>query len=1024
MGHLQYCIDRILSVRTVWASTCNWVLYFRPLCCLALLLIGGELRGQSLVVDFEIMGTKEGLPHENVSCMGLDSFGFLWVGTTGGIARFDGQAFDLVELDQSFSTHSQTRVVSALITDDDGIWIGTMGGLLAHYKLETQKWIYIDLPEISKSKPYKISCLSLVGETMFIGCIDGQVLAVNTADSNIYEYQMSSYPVIQIQSTIDSVWVSTVQQCFRAPTDNLNKVDTLPWGYVAMTRGAKLYKDQNKVKWTGRINGNVVFKEVGGRQFFTTHIHGAHDGFAAFSKDNIYAIDADGDIEEQFPITYNPALSLISTTNCALNTENGILWIGTDIGLIKVVKDRYHFKKYRMAGSPGSPPFSYVRTVHYFQNQLLGGSKFGGAFRLSFPVKQPVQFESINVYGAFGENYGTFNTFLNTKKGDVIAGAVDGLYTYHEDSVFRPLTAFDKLFDGVKPQVWSLLEDRFGRIWVGTLGMGLLIYEPETSQLIRIEKGGSEGLSSNSVWALTKGGDGCIWVGTSNGLDSVSYAETEIKCTPLSQIVEERIDGQEVWHVVPDGEDNLWIGTTDNGLSYFNRKERSIRNYHRADGLLNETVSGLVLQLDEKRLWISTQNGLFALNIERDEFHRLTVDDGLVSNEFNFKAITITETGEVFLGTKAGLMSFDPKVVLNDKTTYPLRISHLRVGNDVVNPHGILTLSPKLRQFSAKFSLLDYSAPEKHTFRYRLKPLEEDWTYTSNRERTATYTNLPPGEYELLVEGSVNEQWHTAGGTGLPVVVPSKLIEETWFRGLLLLLLLLAVTSIVRLRFVQLRDRARIQVKMAELERRMLTAQMSPHFLFNSMNAIQQFVLCNDSRSAQVYLSRFSSLIRMFLEASRNKLISLSDELRLLETYTELERIRFEDRFEVHFDIEQGLALDEIEIPTSLIQPFVENAILHGLAPKQEKGHLLVKMWEEQKVLWVWVDDDGVGRAVAEKNRNGLRHAPQGMKLVSELAKSYSLLDGFPETKIEVIDKTEKDGSTMGTRIVLKIDIC
>lgn len=994
------------------------------------LLASFSAYGQTWSNDLELYNTRDGLPHEHVSCITEDSRGFLWVGTATGLARYDGHEFDVFDIENDRSTHSYSRAISTLLSDETGIWVGTTGGVLAYLNTETQSWRYFDLPENGLYKPYKITCLIADQSTLYVGCFNGDLLELNKEDGLVNVVEIQTDPLTEMQLTNDHLSIGSAAGGWCKMTLDGKHQLNVQKENVALTKGAMASMEVDGIAWTS------VTKDLG-RKFFPQNprqyqqqVLSLTQGFVLIGEDRISLIDAEGEVAEEYPVSTRNISSMPSLIQCAFHSKNGVLWLGTNVGLIKAVRSHFTFEKYRKQPIrssfqvKGALPFNYVRSIYAHGNEIWLGSKLDNVLRTYHEKDGQPTFEVVPIIGANTTVIGsTVNTFLQHSNGDLLAGGVEGVFILGDEG-FRSHRVFNENMEQPNIQVWTLIEDQLGRVWIGTLGNGILVFDPSTSTTTTLVQGGPEGLSSNTVWHLINDPKGCIWAGTNTGLDSIAYSDSQITCTPLNELLDEPMDGREVWHMEPDAMGNLWLGTTDNGLSFFDRKKRTLRNYHKADGLENETIAGMSLQEDGKRLWLSTRNGLFALDIKKQEFTKWTIEDGLLSNEFNFKAHGTAPDGSIYLGTKSGLMSFNPQQVYTDTASYSMEICQLRLGNELVKAKSELTLPPNTRQFSAKFSLLDFAAPKKHQFRYKLLNLEDDWTYTDRFNRLATYTNLAPGTYQLLIEGSVTNKWKTAGSTQLTVDVPSKLVEEIWFRTLLALLILTVVIWVVRMRFTSIKERARLQVKMAELERRMLTAQMSPHFLFNSMNAIQQFVLSNDARSAQIYLSKFSKLIRMFLEASKDKLITLQEELKLLDTYIELERLRFENRFEVSFEIEGSLALEEIEIPNSILQPFVENAIIHGLAPKGKQGLLLIRMWEENRALHVWIDDDGVGRSANSRSSKGPEHTPQGMNLASELARSYSDLDGFPDTKIQIIDKVDEEGRSMGTRIIIKVEIC
>ena len=199
-----------------------------------------------------------------------------------------------------------------------------------------------------------------------------------------------------------------------------------------------------------------------------------------------------------------------------------------------------------------------------------------------------------------------------------------------------------------------------------------------------------------------------------------------------------------------------------------------------------------------------------------------------------------------------------------------------------------------------------------------------------------------------------------------------------------------------------------------------LQAQMNPHFVFNALSAIQNFILNNNAEEATDYLSRFSRLMRLFLESSRNKYIALSEEKVLLDYYIQLEQLRFKDKFTYQISLEEGVSLDT-EIPSLLLQPFVENAINHGLVYKNTNdGFLNVNFKKENNKLICIVEDNGIGRneAAAIKNKSLKPYKSRGTEITEERLRSLELIENT-KIEIEIFDKIDDNLVPQGTKVTI-----
>jgi tetratricopeptide (TPR) repeat protein len=211
----------------------------------------------------------------------------------------------------------------------------------------------------------------------------------------------------------------------------------------------------------------------------------------------------------------------------------------------------------------------------------------------------------------------------------------------------------------------------------------------------------------------------------------------------------------------------------------------------------------------------------------------------------------------------------------------------------------------------------------------------------------------------------------------------------------------------------------KIEAMNAELEKRMLRAQMDPHFIFNSLNSIQHFITINDKRSTLKYLSKFSKLIRQVLESSVNTIVTLEDEIRLLQNYIELEALRLNNKFQYHFFIDPSLDVGYIEVPFLLLQPYVENAIQHGLRNKEKDGTLHIRFMDLGDSVCCEIEDNGIGRVASGALRKE-DHQSYGMSVTSQRLERLNL-NNPEKTHITIEDLYDEWNQPAGTKVMLLI---
>ena len=220
------------------------------------------------------------------------------------------------------------------------------------------------------------------------------------------------------------------------------------------------------------------------------------------------------------------------------------------------------------------------------------------------------------------------------------------------------------------------------------------------------------------------------------------------------------------------------------------------------------------------------------------------------------------------------------------------------------------------------------------------------------------------------------------------------------------------------------RTESALQQKASELEMQALRAQMNPHFIFNSLNSINRFILQNDKFQASEYLTKFSKLVRLILQNSQNILIPLQSELEALELYLELEALRFNNHFDYKINIETDLDTSAVKVPPLIIQPYAENAIWHGLMHKEEKGHLEIEIVQQEEELLCKITDNGIGRkkAMELKSRSASAHKSMGMRITADriaILQQKKQRDSY----FSVNDLVLPDGSVAGTEVLLRIPL-
>ncbi len=343
---------------------------------------------------------------------------------------------------------------------------------------------------------------------------------------------------------------------------------------------------------------------------------------------------------------------------------------------------------------------------------------------------------------------------------------------------------------------------------------------------------------------------------------------------------------------------------------------------------------------------------------------------------------------------------------------------------EAISKTKIISLGHKQNSFSFGFAAINYSSQEKNQHLFMLEGLDDNWRKAGD-EKTAYYYNVPQGNYIFRVKASNgNGVW---AEKSIALVVHAPWWRRWWAYTLLALLVAGLIYVFMQYRVNKIRMKHEIvlqQHKAIELELQALRAQMNPHFIFNCLNSINRYILKNETEAASDYLTKFSRLIRMVMLNSQKNCVTLNEEIDCLEFYIEMERLRVKNSFTYKINCDHQINRNEVMIPPLMLQPFVENAIWHGLMNKKESGKLEIGIERQNGSIFCTIADNGIGRKKAgELNGKSNGHKKSmGIQITANRLKMLNQ-EKNGEIFINIIDLKEENGEDSGTKVVLKIPV-
>ncbi|MBC7862974.1 MAG: histidine kinase, partial [Bacteroidia bacterium] len=462
------------------------------------------------------------------------------------------------------------------------------------------------------------------------------------------------------------------------------------------------------------------------------------------------------------------------------------------------------------------------------------------------------------------------------------------------------------------------------------------------------------------------------------------------------------------------------FGSNAQGIIYEIKKGGAVLHSGFNKVLLNETVVNI--KIAEHYLFILTKNNLFFLDLD---------DAGRVLNKVNVN-VQFTEISDICIYNKklilcsdAGLLFLDFEKNNRPFTAARLIINSFKVNTQKIKYEGPVELKYNENNIEINYSVLSFKTEFKFPLFYKVNGNE--WELLSAESRTLKLVALSPDDYTISFR--LGEESKTAAE--IKFTIKKAWWTEYWFLALCFLLVLAIVYSYYKWQLSLLRKRNALLSEKIDLEKNLnssiltsIKSQMNPHFFYNALNTIQSFIFTDDKKNAGIYLSKFSKLTRMILEHSEKEKISLNEEVAALTLYLEIEKVRFNDDFEFSIVTSDKLDRELIKIPSMLVQPYVENAIKHGLLHKKEKKNLLISFKAEENNLIISIDDNGIGRKRSEELNKIKQGKHQSFSTNANQLRLEILNKGKSgKTIVKYTDKMDAKNNPEGTTVIISVPI-
>lgn len=997
---------------------------------------GLPLRAQQY--NFRNFSVGEGLAQSQVYAMTEDQRGYLWLGTRGGgLSLFDGHSFRSYT-ESNGLVNNFIRCMTE--TKSGNLWIGTDEGLCI---FDGTTFKALQVPE---NKAVLINTIFEDNKgRIWVGTDELGVYVYENGKFTQHFYAGEGLPDNTVNSVVqdknENIWIATDGGCVRLQLGDkkvtaqktFTRTNGLPANNVRSlavdARGRVWFGTYGNgiAAWDGSKMGSYYNVNNG---LTTNTLHALY----ADKKGRIWAASPFGvcriDKNEVKAFTEHEGLCS-NVVMCLLEDSWGNMWFGSSGGGISRLDGTRFLHYNEKSGDMGNWVYAVIEDD---QGDLWFGTSNGGVTRYDgtnyFNYRENQGFTAAKVRNIFQDAAGTY--WFGTVS--------EGAWSYDGER-FRQYTRKNGLSSNF---VNAIVDDPSGLVWMGTAGGGIAVWDKETEKFTTVGK--KQGLNAERILALCVDKNGDVWAGSVGNGAYKLHRDTSGKIQVTGHYGPGNgLSGSTVRCISRDANGNLFFGMAGGGVVRYDGKRFLVLGT--AQGLASENIYSVIT--DRKgQLWVGTEKGVDRLNLTANG--KLTAirhygkEEGFTGIEVSQNAVCNDKFGHVWFGTIHGATRYDPEADNGDGIAPRLHFTGLRLFFDPIanTPYGksvdahhplpaSLELPHDQNHLRFEFAGIQLRNPMSVRYTWKLENFDPGWSPETD-ETQAVYSNIPPGSYTFHVKArNADGKWSETGTYSFRIIPP---FYETWWFRILAVLAFIGITWFVfRLRVRRFKHRNKEQLEKLELEKskieleksfleleqKALRLQMNPHFIFNALNSIQGFITRNDVSEAKRYLAKFAKLMRMILENSRQALTSINQEAELLHNYLELEQLCHGKRFRFEVTIDDGIEGDITLIPVMLIQPFVENAILHGVRHLESGGLITVRFSAKAGQIICTITDNGIGRAAsAELNRLTKDHESAALKITEERLAHLNAENNISNS-VTITDLKHEDGTAAGTQVVL-----
>lgn len=1008
---------------------------------------------------------KDGLTDKIIYSCTQDNSGRIWIGAANGLYYYDGYKFISMKSTKDVPGHQISNILTTVYRDTNGLlWLSSLNALqLFNPKSNiffSFNYTNKHIQELIKSIP---TCFYRDSKgNMWIATQKKYWYRLNVAKQEVRCFVPKDFRVNEdtkftskiVESKDGKLWAITHHGVYQF--DVAGKIT--PYFYQENEKPLRNYHEQafydskRDCIWIGSGFDGITKFDIKNKKFSfnpliekkTFNANPAHyiTQVAPKSEDEIW-FSAGGlgiyniktqksqiffqDNAEEYGFKNNPIASLY-------NDKEKNLWICSYSGLSQFSWQNNQIRKIPLFNSKANYTVEPYSTLDYKENDILiANNTSNGLLWWQDTLQKLTVIENPFYKGKPRELKGIISIH-RTRTGKIFAASAEHFFELNTASnQLIPHTLLDQLQQPVH-NITRIISDSHENLYLFSPNNGFYIYDKQSEKVMHfnewdVDSNVKKEDSSNLICPRFVDKYDDVWFTLVQGVYKWDHSSRKFEKFANGKAKNTQALLSQSAAILQDKKGDYWITSRDNGIYQLkiNNGTTTLLNYNKENcGLPSDYCNSIVL--DKKGfLWIGTLAGLVKFDpIAKEVISVLKKQNGLFYSNIDV-VVNLIRDRDIVISHYGGLSVLNVEDYKWNTKKANVVFTAMKILDKKVNLENI---SEEIQlRYNENFIRFEWfcdglTNSNQNQYSYQLKGFEEEWTTTNIN--AVSFSSLPSGTYEMLVKARNNDgYWGNIKKISFVIIPPFW--KTWWFYALVIGIVVGILYLFYYYKTEQLKKEERLKSQfvqdLASLEMKALRAQMNPHFIFNSLNSIQKFILKNDTFAASQYLTKFSKLIRLILDHSNQNYIPLSSEIELLKLYTEIEALRFDNQFQYEFVIGNDLNTNASLIPSMIIQPYIENAIWHGLLHKETIGKLWVQIAKYgEDCIKVVVEDDGIGRRKAQesKSKQILKKKSYGMDITHNRIDILNKMEN-KNTICSIIDLEDAKKNPLGTRVELII---